>query len=114
MESPHPALQNNFDDAPNNQEDDEFTVGPSTNYRGLVDSTAAVREMGEHKEGAPWSCLCPGAAAQELDHTYAWQIAQRKLEMRQEQALAIEKEEQLAQGLSVDNSGRKQLLNTCG
>ena len=32
----------------------------------------------------------------------------------QEHALAIEKEEQLAQGLSVDKSGRKHLLNTCG
>ena len=115
MESPHPVLQNNFVDAPNNQEDDEFTEEPSsTKYRGPVDSTAAVREMGEHKEDVPWSFLCPDAADQELDHTSAWQIAQRKLEMMQEQALAIEKEEQLAQGLSLDKSGRKHLLNTCG
>ena len=46
-----PVLQNNCVDAPNNQEDDEFTEEPSsTKHRGLVDSTAAVREMGEHKE----------------------------------------------------------------
>ena len=70
--------------------------------------------MGEHKEDVPWSFLCPDAADQELDHTSAWQIAQRKLEMMQEQALAIEKEEQLAQGLSLDRSGRKHLLNTRG
>ena len=87
-----PVLQNNFVDAPNNQEDDDFTEEPSsTKYRGPVDSTAAVREMGEHKEDVPWSFLCPDAADQELDHTSAWQIAQRKLEMMQEQALAIEK-----------------------
>ena len=69
--------------------------------------------MGEHKEDVPWTFLCPDAADQELDHTSAWQIAQRKLEMMQEQALAIEKEEQLAQSLSLDKSGRKHLLNTC-
>ena len=110
-----PVLQNNFVDAPNNQEDDDFTEEPSsTKYRGPVDSTAAVREMGEHKEDVPWSFLCPDAADQELDHTSAWQIAQRKLDMMQEQALAIEKEEQLAQGLSLDRSGRQHLLNTCG
>ena len=97
MESPLPVLQNNVVDAPNNQEDDEFTEEPySTNYRGLVDYPAAVREMGEHKEDVPWSFLCPDAADQELDDTSAWQIASRKLEMMQEQALAIEKEEQLA------------------
>ena len=56
----------------------------------------------------------PDVADQELDHTCAWQIAQRKLEMMQEQALAIEKEEQLAQGISLDKSSRKHLLNTCG
>ena len=110
-----PVRQNNFVDAPDNQEDDECTEEPSsTKYRGPVDSTAAVREMGEHKEDVPGSFLCPDAADQELDHTSAWEIAQRKLEMMQEQALAIEKEEQLAQGLSVDKSGRKHLLNTCG
>lgn len=70
--------------------------------------------MGEHKEGVLWSFLCLDAADPELDHTCAWQIAQRKQEMMQEQALAIEKEEQLAQGLSLDNSGRKHLLNTRG
>lgn len=115
MESPHPVLQNKFADAPNNQEDDECTEEPSsTQYRGPVDSTAALREMGEHKEDVPWSFLCPGAADQELDHTCAWQAAQRTLEMMQAQALAIEKEAQLAQGLSLDKSGRKHLLNTCG
>ena len=59
-----------------------------------MDSTAAVREMGEHKADVPCSVLCPDAAHQELDHTSVWQIAQRKLEMMQEQALAIGKEEQ--------------------
>ena len=109
-----PVLQQSFVDAPCNEEDDEFTEHPSsTKYRGPVDSTAAVRELGEHKEDVPWSFLCPDAADQELDQTAAWQIAQRKLEMIQEQALAIEKEEQLAQGLSIDKSGRKHLLNTC-
>ena len=109
-----PVLQESFVDAPCNEEDDEFTEDPSsTKYRGPVDSTAAVQELGEHKEDVPWSFLCPDAADQELDHTAAWQIAQRKLEMMQEQSLAIEKEEQLAQGLSVDISGRKHLLNTC-
>ena len=115
MESPHPGLQNNCVDAPNHQEHEEFTEElSSTKYRGLVDSSAAVREMGEHKKDVLWSCVCLDAAGQELDHTCAWQIAQRKLEMMQEQALAIEKEEQLAQGLSLDKSGRKHLLNTCG
>ena len=33
--------------------------------------------------------------------------------MMQEHALAIEKEEQLAEGLSVDKTGKKHLLNTC-
>ena len=113
MESPHPVLQNNVVDAHNNQEGDEFTEEPSsTQYGGPVDSTAALREMGEHKEDVPWSFLCPDAADQELDHTCAWQLAQRKLEMMQEQALAIETEEQLAQGLSLDKSGSKHLLNT--
>ena len=70
--------------------------------------------MGEHKEGVPWSFLCLDAADLELDHTFAWQITQQKLETMQEQALVIEKEEQLAQGLSPDKSGRKHLLNTCG
>ena len=70
--------------------------------------------MGEHKEDVPWSFLCLDAADQELDHTCVWQIAQRKLEMMQEQALAIEKEAQLAQGPSLDKSGIKHLLNTCG
>ena len=79
-----------------------------------MDSTAAVREMGEHKEDVPWSALRLDAAYQELDHTCAWQIAQRKLEMMQAQALAIEQEEQLAQGLSLDASSTKHLLNTCG
>ena len=79
-----------------------------------MDSTAAVREMGEDKEGLPWSFLCHDDGEQELDISSAWQIAQRKLEMMQEQALAIEKEEQLAQGLSLDKAGRKHLLNTCG
>lgn len=115
MAPPHPVFQNNFVDAPKNQEDDAFTEEPSsTTYRGLVDVTAAVREMREHKVDVPWSSLCPDAAYQELDHTCAWQIAQRKLEMMQEQVLAIEKEEQLAQGRSLDTSGRKHLLNTCG
>ena len=69
-----PVLQNNFVDAPNNQEDDEFTEEPSsTKYRGPVDSTAAVRELGEHKDDVPWSLLCPGAADQELENTSAWQ-----------------------------------------
>ena len=109
------VLQKNFIDSPKNEEEDDLSEEPSsTKYRGPVDSTAAVREMGEHKEDVPWSFLCPDAADQELDHTSAWQIAQRKLEMMQEQALAIEKEEQLAQGLSLYKSGRKHLLNTCG
>ena len=69
--------------------------------------------MGEHKENVPWTFLCPDAADQELDQTCAWQIAQRKLEMMQEQAEAIKKEEELAQGLALDKSGRKHLLNTC-
>ena len=43
----------------------------------------------------------------------AWQIAQRKLEMMQEHALAIGKEEQLAEGLSSDKSGREIFLSTC-
>ena len=34
--------------------------------------------------------------------------------MMQEQALAIEKEEQLAQGLPLDRSSRRHLLNACG
>ena len=106
-----PVLQNKCVDAPNKQEDDETTEEPaSTKHRGPVDSTAAVREMGEHKEDVPWSCLCPDAADQKLDHTSDWQIAQRKLEMMQEQALAIEEDYQLAQGLALDNSGRKSLV----
>ena len=106
-----PVLQNNFVGAPNNQENDELTEEPSsTKYRGPVDSTAAVREMGEHKEDVPWSFLCPDAADQELDHTSAWQIAQRKLEMMQEQALAIEKEEQLAQGAFPRQIRQKSLV----
>lgn len=109
-----PVLQQSFVDAPGNEEDDESTEHPSsTKCRGPVDSAAAVRELGEHKEDVPWTFLCPDAADQELDQTAAWQIAQRKLEMIQEQALAIKKEEQLAQGLSIDKSGRKHLLNTC-
>ena len=109
------VLQQSFVDAPGNELDDESTEHPSsTKYRGPVDSTAAVRELGEHKEDVPWSFVCPDAADQELENTSAWQIAQRKLEVMQEQALAIEKEEQLAQGLSLDKSGRKHLLNTCG
>ena len=62
----------------------------------------------------PWTYLCPDAGDQELDLSCAWQIATRKLEMMQEQAAAIEKEEQLAQGLSLDKCGRKRLLHTCG
>ena len=100
-----PVLQNKFVDAPNNQDDDDFAEElSSTKYRGPVDSTAAVREMGEHTEDVPWSFLCLDAAYQELDHTSGWQIAQRKRDMMQEQALAIEKEEQLAQGLSLHTS----------
>ena len=88
-----PVLQRSFVDAPCNEEDDEFTEHPSsTKYRGPVDSTAAVRELGEHKEDVPWSFLCPDAADQELDETAAWQIAQRKLEMIQEQALAFHRQ----------------------
>ncbi len=45
------VIQKNFVDAPDHQEDDEFSEEPSsTKYRGPVDSTAAVREMGEHKD----------------------------------------------------------------
>ena len=67
-----PVLQQSFVDAPCNEEDDESTEHPSsTKYRGPVDSTAAVRELGEHKEDVPWSFLCPGAADQELDQTAA-------------------------------------------
>ena len=108
------VLQKNFIDSPKNEDEDDLSEEPSsTKYRGPVDSTAGVREMGEHKENVPWTFLCPDAADQELDQTCAWQIAQRKLEMLQEQAEAIKKEEQLAQGLSLDKSGRKHLLNTC-
>ena len=79
-----PVLQHNFVDAPNNQEDAEIAEEPSsTNYRGPVASTAAVREMGEHREDVPWSFVCPDAAYPELDNTGAWQLAQRKLEMMQ-------------------------------
>ena len=45
------VIQKNYVDAPDHQEDDEFSEEPSsTKYRGPVDSTAAVREMGEHKD----------------------------------------------------------------
>ena len=75
-------------------------------------NSVAFHFLGEQKEDVPWSFSCPDEADQELNHTAAWQIAQRTLETIQEQPLAIEKEEQLAQGLSVDKSGRKHLLNT--
>ena len=55
-----PVIQNSFVDAPGNDEDDEFTEGPSsTKYRGAVDSTAAVRELGEHNESVPWIFVVP-------------------------------------------------------
>ena len=85
----------------------------STKYRGPVDSTAGAQELGEHKEDVPWSFLCPDAADQELDDTACWQIAARKMQIMQEQALAVRQEEELAADLGQDKTGRKLLLNTC-
>ena len=85
----------------------------STKYRGPVDSTVGAQELGEHKEDVPWSFLCPDAADQELDDTACWQIAARKMQIMQEQALAVRQEEELAADLGQDKTGRKLLLNTC-
>ena len=57
--------------------------------------------------------LCPDAADQDLDNAACWQIAARKLEQSQEQAKAIEKEEELSERMGSDDSTtRKHLLNT--
>ena len=95
-----PVLQATFTDVLADEEGAEKDIAPSsTKCRGPVDSTAGVQELGEHKESLPWSFLCPDGADQELDETACWQIAARKLQMMQDQAEAIRKEEELAASL---------------
>ena len=106
------VIQSNYVDVPvNDFHEDDTAVESSTTYRGPVDSTLSVQELGENTEDVPWTFLCPDTADQDLDETACWQIAARKLENMQEQAAAIQKEEQLAGDLAIDKIGRKHLLN---
>ena len=107
-----PVIQAKYTDVPKDDLDEEDAADKSsTKYRGPVDSTLGAQERGEDKEDVPWSFLCPDAADQELDNAACWQIAARKLQQMQDQAAAIQKEEQLAGHLARDTMGRTHLLN---
>ena len=73
------VLEKNCVVVPKNEEEDNFVEESSSanKCRGPVDSTAAVREMGEDKERLPWSFLCHDDGEQEFEISSAWQIAQR-------------------------------------
>ena len=105
------VISDNFVDLP---EMEDFTeeaegAGDSSKYRGPADSTIGARETGEDRENLPVTFLCHDSLP--LDKSTCWQVAASKLELMERQAKAIQREEELSEGLD-DKAGRTKLLQS--
>ena len=105
------VISDNFVDVPQAEdiEEDDAVSKDSSKYRGPADATVGARESGEDRENLPVTFLCHDNLP--LDKSTCWQVAAAKIELMERQAKAVQREEELSEGL-VDKAGRTKLFQS--
>ena len=105
------VISDNFVDLPPTEDiaEDDAEPADSSKYRGPADATIGARETGEDRENMPVTFLCHDNLP--LDKTTCWQVAASKLELMERQAKAVQREEELSEGLT-DKAGRTKLFQS--
>ena len=106
------VIAENFADVPRAEDVQDVDSGEEDNaskYLGPVDSTVGAQELGEQKDGLPFTYLCHDTVP--LDKSTCWHVAAAKMSLMERQAQAVLREEELSVGLEC-KAGRGRLLQT--